>query len=384
MAQTSSIYADPNTGYVEHIWVESFISELMVQEGMRNGDAYCWSGYYHKDKNGLINAGPVWDFDQSSGTSTYPDNGVVDGWLIEHPSIGSIPDYWKLLLKEPYFKYSLHLRWNELRANKFSNDQLIAYVDSIASLLSEAQAREFDKWPVLGSNVWRETTGYQERDTYQKEVDYLVTFLQERWSWIDRQLAHAYKPSGYPEIAVTNEIGSMGAMLVQKNLYLNLNEIFSYPYSSDLKFSAYSSDTSILETDVKKSDSVKIKFQDLGTCEITLLATDTYGNKKSTRFAFEVTSTLSGIASIDDDMTSLSVFPNPASSSVNFQLKGNVNSIVSIELYSCTGQIIDHVYQGIYTSSINYNCSQLSNGVYFVRLRTEKQQVYTRKFVVNR
>ncbi len=91
----SQNFKDETSGYHAWIDVESFVAELMVQEAMRNSDAYGWSGYFHKDLGSKINAGPVWDFDQSAGNSSYPDNGVVEGWLFSHSGTSNTPFFWK-------------------------------------------------------------------------------------------------------------------------------------------------------------------------------------------------------------------------------------------------------------------------------------------------
>lgn len=384
MRESENIYSNPNDGYVNHIWTESFISEAIIQEAMRNGDAYGWSGYYHKDKNGLINAGPVWDFDQSSGNSSYPDNGVVDGWMIEHPNTTSTPFYWPLLLNEPYFRYSLSLRWKELRMNKFSDISLFAHIDSIASLITDAQAREFKKWPVLGKSIWRETTGYKQRDTYQKEVDYMKNFFSERWNWIDLQLENIQEPSGYPSISNT-DISDMTEPLSKKKVYLNLNDIFSYPYNPKLKYSAFSTDTNIVFTDVKKSDSLKLELNNLGTCGISITATDTYGNKKNTAFNIEVVSLQNGENNTNSDFgRQFTLYPNPTSNYINIQQLRSTSSNVSIELYNNLGQKIDNIYSGTYVKTIKYDCTNLDNGIYFVRIKTDSNKCYTLKLIVQK
>ncbi len=188
-AMRSTNWKDENTGYAWWIDTESFIDEMMVQEALRNSDAYGWSAYFHKDKKGKLKAGPVWDFDQSSGNSSYPDNGVVNGWLFSHTATNNTPFFWRQLYSDPSFSYKLRRRWESLREGPYKTETLLAYVDSIANLLSEAQEREFARWPVLGMNIWRETYGYQDRNTYKKEVDYLKTFLNQRWAWMDTELA---------------------------------------------------------------------------------------------------------------------------------------------------------------------------------------------------
>lgn len=185
-----------NYANLYHKWIDddSFVDELIVQEAMRNSDAYGWSAYFHKRRNDRINAGPVWDFDQSAGNSSYPDDAVASGWLYAHHLTNNTPFFWKLLMNDPAFKYKVRLRWEKLRESEYKTENLFGYIDSIAQSLSEAQVREFKKWPVLGVNFWRETSGYESRNTYRKEVDYLKNFLSRRWEWMDQELAKVSEP----------------------------------------------------------------------------------------------------------------------------------------------------------------------------------------------
>jgi len=207
-------YMDEKSAYPSWIEVESFVEELLVQEAMRNSDAYGWSGYFHKDRGGKINAGPVWDFDQSAGNSSYPDNGVISGWMFSHSRTSNTPFFWEKLFSDPSFRYRIKSRWEQLRQHEFRTDHLISYIDSIAYLLSEAQAREFERWPVLGKDIWRETTGFRERTSYQKEVDYLKLFLSQRWAWMDSEIALIPTP-------VSAAITEAGAPLHELYIYPN-------------------------------------------------------------------------------------------------------------------------------------------------------------------
>ena len=197
----SATYKDETTGYAAWIDVPSFVDELIVQEATRNSDAYGFSGYFHKDMSQKIHAGPVWDFDQSAGNSSYPDDGVAEGWMFKHPWTSNTPFFWKLLFNDPVFSYKVRLRWTELRQGPYRTDKINIYIDSIANYLSEAQTREFAKWPVLGKNIWRETSGYQNRTTYKAEVDYLKNFLKKRFDWMDTELAKIQNPNPNTGIA---------------------------------------------------------------------------------------------------------------------------------------------------------------------------------------
>ena len=195
----SSTYADQVNGYSKWIDVDAFIDELITQETIRNSDAYAWSAYFHKDKNMKLAAGPAWDFDQSSGNSSYPDNGVVGGWLFTNPGKPDVPFFWRKLYYEPDFKSKFQVKWKGLRQSVFSTDKVMAFIDSCANYLNEAQQRNFQRWPVLGVFIWRETTGYQNRNTYQKEIDYMKSFVSARLKWLDDSLHYTSNVVAEPQ-----------------------------------------------------------------------------------------------------------------------------------------------------------------------------------------
>ena len=52
-------------GYPSVIDVPSFVDFMLINELASNADAYQFSTYFHKDRNGKLRAGPVWDFNQT-------------------------------------------------------------------------------------------------------------------------------------------------------------------------------------------------------------------------------------------------------------------------------------------------------------------------------
>ncbi len=189
-----SYYADPERGYPAWIDVDYFIDEILIQEATKNSDAYGWSAHFHKDRNGKLRAGPAWDFDQAMSNSTFNDGPNYAEWIIEKSEVDNhlkrnYPPFWIKLFREPNFKKQLAHRWFALRQTVWQTESIMAIVDSTTTLLDEAQKRNFEKWDdLLGTFKWRETAGYEQRDTYEKEVDYLKTFLANRFNWMDAQL----------------------------------------------------------------------------------------------------------------------------------------------------------------------------------------------------
>lgn len=186
-------YADPTLGYPAWIDVDFFIDEILIQESCKNSDAYGWSSLFHKDRLGKLRAGPIWDFDQSLSNSTFNDGPNYAEWVIEKSEtdgwlLQNYPPFWIKLFREPNFRQKLIQRWQALRTGPFHTDSLTQYLDQTTAYLSEAQERNFKKWPILGVELWRSTPGWQERNTYQKEVDYLKDFFAKRLNWMDSQL----------------------------------------------------------------------------------------------------------------------------------------------------------------------------------------------------
>ncbi|WP_258103274.1 CotH kinase family protein [Marinoscillum sp. MHG1-6] len=388
MTQGSYVYANPNSGYVQHIDVLSFVDEMLVQEAMRNCDAYGWSGYFHKDKNGPIKAGPVWDFDQAAGNSTYPDNGVVGLWMAQHPDTWNTPFFWSLLLNDPFFRYSLKLRWEELRKKAFSDENIFHFVDSIASELSEAQVREFEKWPVLGANIWRESAGYQSRDTYQKEVDYLKSFIQARCQWLDNALSYLTKPSGYPQI-IPVPSDTIKVNIADGRIDVNVRSYFRYPYSSNLQYSLGDSLPNFAL--FKMFDPITLRIQPLnfGIGHFTITCKDVYGNKMDNTLIVEIgdfdevgnEDLLSNDVCCEDRV---SIYPNPANKEITFQLDDESSRILNGRIYDMSGQLISSIDAPKENNSqAHYNCESLKGGLYFVELTLISGERLWSKFLVD-
>ena len=206
-------FADPISGYPAWIDVDSFIDEILVQEACKNSDAYGWSSFFHKDRLGKLRAGPVWDFDQALSNSTFSEGPRTDEWQIEK-GYADHPFFWKKLFHELEFKHRLSHRWFELRKTVFHTDSLLEYIDQTAIYLNEAQQRNFKRWPILGVELWRSTPGWAERDTYQKEVDYLRHWFVRHLAWIDAQLAPF-------DTSLKNSSTNQGLLPINFQLYPN-------------------------------------------------------------------------------------------------------------------------------------------------------------------
>jgi hypothetical protein len=187
----SSDYDDPFQGYRAYVDVESFVDFMIMNEVSKNVDGYRLSTYMHKDKNskgGKLVMGPIWDFNLGYGNANYCTSGEPEGFVYEFNSICPddfwlVPFWWKRLLLDTEYRRVLQARWKELRATRFSTENIHAYIDSVASVLSEeSQQRNFSKWPVLNQWIW---PNLYMGSTYEEEVNILKGWVGQRMQWLD-------------------------------------------------------------------------------------------------------------------------------------------------------------------------------------------------------
>ncbi len=189
----SSGFADPVLGYRRYLDVKSFIDYFLVNELSRNNDGFKKSVFFHKDKNsngGKLKAGPVWDFDwawKNLYTCEIFENTDGSGWA-HHINDCFTDNYscgWYIrLLQDSSFNNTLRCTYEEYRTNVLSTQDIFAFIDSVGDRVQNAQARHFQKWPLLGvSGPAPEINPVAE--TYAAELDTLKAWISRRLDWLD-------------------------------------------------------------------------------------------------------------------------------------------------------------------------------------------------------
>jgi hypothetical protein len=184
-------FTDPANGYAKYIDVGSFIDNHIIVELSKNIDGFRLSTYYHKDRNGKLVMGPVWDYDLSLGNANYNDGWNATGWYYSLLGDGDYP-YWRRLFEDPEFKLRYADRWFGLRRNLFTTRRLVGMVEDYATLLDEPAGRNYVRWPTLGTYVW---PNWFIAKTYREEITWMQGWLAERLTWMDGQIAAEMAPS---------------------------------------------------------------------------------------------------------------------------------------------------------------------------------------------
>lgn len=196
-------FTDPDRGYRQYLDPATFIDFMWVNEISRNVDGYRLSTFMYKDKDSKdkrLKMGPVWDFNLAFGNANYCNGGNTQGWAWDFNAV--CPDdfwiihfWWERLRQDPAFLEQAKSRWEELRQDKLSDERLLFCIDSMATILHEAQARNFEQWSVLRQHIWPNNfVG----GSYANEVDYLKDWLLKRTEWMDKRIADLLNPPYNP------------------------------------------------------------------------------------------------------------------------------------------------------------------------------------------
>lgn len=187
----SAAPADAASGYPAFLDVDSFVNTVIINELTRNLDAYVRSHYLHKDRDGKLTAGPLWDFDLIAGvgaTSANSSNLETTGFQYEasEQRLSVTADWYPLLLADAAFKARLVARYKELRQGALSDAQISSRITALTTGLAGGATRNFQKW----DNLTTQRIGFFQTptaDSWEGQVTAMRTWLTARLAWLDTQ-----------------------------------------------------------------------------------------------------------------------------------------------------------------------------------------------------
>jgi hypothetical protein len=158
--------------------IPSFIDHMIITELSSNADGYQFSTFFHKDRNGKLRAGPLWDNDLTYGNDLFLwgfDRSKWNFWQF-HNGENDGSRFWWDLYNTSLFKCLMSKRWNELipsdqPLNLVSIDNLI---DQTSLNISEAVTRDYLRWGI--------------NNNFSFEVSRMKTWLASRITWMTSNL----------------------------------------------------------------------------------------------------------------------------------------------------------------------------------------------------
>ena len=189
----SNNFKDPINGFRKYIDEDSFIDFFILNELSNNVDGYRLSTYLQKDRNEKLVIGPIWDFNLSFGNADYCGGERYDVWCFKFNErcLGdywNVPFWWNRLLEDEKFVDKLKDRWNQLRLNILSDNNILTLIEEQYSFLNNETDiinRNFNKWKIFGIYIWPNSfIG----NNYYEEIDFLKNWIKERTKWLDESI----------------------------------------------------------------------------------------------------------------------------------------------------------------------------------------------------
>lgn len=170
-------FTDSLNGYRPFIDEESFVDYFLIQEFSMNVDAYDGSNYYHKDKNGELRVGPVWDFDESlANLNECMSTQNSEGWI--HSSFPCISQatifWWEKLTRDCVYSQLTRQKYGDFREAFLNEEVLFNHIDSTAIVLQDAALRNKQAWEYFGN--------------FQSRVEELKDWISDRLIFMDNHL----------------------------------------------------------------------------------------------------------------------------------------------------------------------------------------------------
>lgn len=177
-------FTDETLGYTAYIEPDSFVDQIIINELGREMDSYIRSAYFHKDRDGKIVAGPLWDYNLSLDNGGFAENREIEGFQYEQERQPIANDWMGRLLEDPAFQARLSARWQALRSDLLSDSALDARIDALIAPLAAAAARNFERWPNLTTEMIGPFLTPTE-STWEGQITVIRTWVKARAAWLD-------------------------------------------------------------------------------------------------------------------------------------------------------------------------------------------------------
>ncbi len=382
---SGSGFGDPEDGYRKYIKTRSFIDMMFLNEISKGIDNYLFSNYFHKENDadgGQLVAGPPWDYNLGYGNLDYGDSWDAKesyGWC--YPQSGRI--YWfERLMEDSNYQNKTYCRWTEHREGIYSDENVLAIIDSCVQTLGDAADRNFVRFPTLGNYVWPSIEPYP--DTFEGEIDKLKTWLLARLAWMDSQWLNKGNCNiqAPTDITLSNNLipenESSGTTIGTLSTMDPDSDSFTYSLvsgegdSDNDKFSIFSS--FLLSKEV-------FDYETQNTFSIRIASTDDTYESFEKVFEIQVSNTVSVDMLLAEEI-SFALYPNPSSDFVQITSTALGSQSLSVHLIDMSGKVLNVCEGQLYevNSSLLEYTTGLEKGVYFVRIEVSGRSVI-KKFI---
>ncbi|MFN0175631.1 MAG: CotH kinase family protein [Saprospiraceae bacterium] len=355
-------FQDPEAGWRKFGAENTFVDYLILNEISKNVDGYRLSTFFQKDrddKGGKLRMGPPWDYDLAWYNADYCDNFNTSGFAFDINYIcgdAGVPFWWEKLMTDTLFAQNLACRWQSLRDTNLKNTNFFGVIDSMEAVLEEAQARNFEFWPILGKYVWP-NPGFLP-PTYAGEVAKMKGWIYQRFAWLDFVFGQ-----NLPNLNANFTASALNAF----NWQFSATEIPGYIYAWDFGDGTFAD-----------QPSVQHEFSGTGTFEVKLTVSTPYGCSNT---GDQIIHIIDVGANDALESEGFRFFPNPAQEVLNLRLPENFSGKFNLRMLNVLGETVlaKSFYQD--EKQLAISVKDLQAGAYCLELQSQSRQVSTRVLI---
>ncbi len=413
-------------GYTTIIDIPTFVDFMVSNEFAANVDGYQLSTYFHKDRNGKLRAGPIWDFNLTLGNDLFAwgyNRSFINTWQFSNgDNEGS--KFWTDLYANPEFKCYFSKRFHDLIQPGQPMNETVrnAFIDNTILLLGEAMVRENQKWNTIPNNPL--------------EISTLKTWMNDRTTWMTTNLgsysacSNVSTPTlviskiNYNPIAITTptaissndqefiQITNTGATSVNLSgiNFSKLGTTYQFPYNTSIAGNSniYLASNSVVFQSINGFAPFGQFTRNLSNKSQNIVLADAFGNEIDRVEYFDSTpwplaadglgsylqlvstnldnniasSWIASTATLPNESFNLIdqntlIYPNPASSLVEISSPIHIEKF---EVIDTCGKLLK--LDTVSSNKVAIDISNFSNGIYLIKIHTQFG-VKTEKLIKN-
>ena len=167
--------------------IPSFVGKYLVEEVSKNIDCSATSQYFYKDRNGILYAGPVWDYDWAYGVERIQED--IDYMDPEGFSAREIPGsliWWQLLYYNNAFYHDVVTLYGQV-LYPWLSDLTESGLSAWEEELSASAVMDYLRWERVSPADAEASLTEQARLAYHGQVGHVRSFLAARKEFLRRE-----------------------------------------------------------------------------------------------------------------------------------------------------------------------------------------------------
>lgn len=163
----------------DHMELDSFVRFVIIEEFMKNNDAYFLSHRVWRGDEGRLRMVP-WDLDLTLGQPNYNENWRTDTWIAYRPELVSLP------AEQEAFRARLVALWQEAREGPLATDAVLSRIAAQRAVLGDAVDRNWARWDITTVDFGGELYAV---GSAEEEYALVEAWVVARLAWMDEQIA---------------------------------------------------------------------------------------------------------------------------------------------------------------------------------------------------